>query len=424
MFRKIEAWILYLIVFLMLCFSLIIGFVSYWLEHPRFSFISPILTPIYELPYDFYNNYIERRETPLAIMPDIDHEIHFLNINHPDLSNYPFTTYFKEGDNNFVNGYETNLPNNIFYNNPDLGLSYGFENNPNSDSYFAISQNAYIQKDSNSAKLKTLFVDNFHHQINIDEKGQMLVALNFDSDPNNIYTRMQSNFVNVDYHGMPYNEQGFAIIKIDGSSETYNLMEMLKKNDLEYLIYRSGLEADPFHINSVFKAERDYSDTPILKGDILLSLRHQSLLIVVRPSTNEVVWYKSGPWLNQHDASFTEDGDILVFDNNVVSSHARRVDEVPLFRDKFENRILIYSFANNDVYEIGKKCKTEGVYTVTGGSVSKILNFLAISYENQGIVTFCDMNTGKKDLLAIEKDGYIDRESNLPMSLNDNVIYE
>ena len=54
------------------------------------------------------------------------------------------------------------------------------------------------------------------------------------------------------------------------------------------------------------------------KGDIFLSVRSLSLIILYRPSTNEVIWYKQGPWRFQHDIDIVDDNTIAIFDNNVT----------------------------------------------------------------------------------------------------------
>ena len=53
------------------------------------------------------------------------------------------------------------------------------------------------------------------------------------------------------------------------------------------------------------------------KGDIFLSVRSLSLIILYRPSTNEVIWYKQGPWRFQH-IDIVDDNTIAIFDNNVT----------------------------------------------------------------------------------------------------------
>ena len=50
-------------------------------------------------------------------------------------------------------------------------------------------------------------------------------------------------------------------------------------------------------------------------GDLLLSLRNMSMLLVVDPDTGKIKWRYKGELLYQHDGDFQPDGSITVFDN-------------------------------------------------------------------------------------------------------------
>jgi hypothetical protein len=51
-------------------------------------------------------------------------------------------------------------------------------------------------------------------------------------------------------------------------------------------------------------------------GDLLISLRDLSLVLVFNPDSRKVKWHRTGPWLRQHDPDFEPDGTISVFNNN------------------------------------------------------------------------------------------------------------
>lgn len=78
---------------------------------------------------------------------------------------------------------------------------------------------------------------------------------------------------------------------------------------------------DPFHLNKVdiLSSEASNSYPGFEAGDILLSLRELNLIVVVRPSEERIIWWRSGLTSGQHDATFV-DGGIEVFDNNISSS--------------------------------------------------------------------------------------------------------
>jgi hypothetical protein len=99
---------------------------------------------------------------------------------------------------------------------------------------------------------------------------------------------------------------------------------------------------DPFHLNDV---------QPVLsngrfwrRGDLFLSLRNLSLLMLYRPSSRRVLWSRVGPWAMQHDIAIVDDHRISVFDNHWrFAAPEGEVDGT--------NRILIYDFATGQVRE-------------------------------------------------------------------------
>ncbi|MCJ7421781.1 arylsulfotransferase family protein [Sphingomicrobium astaxanthinifaciens] len=50
-------------------------------------------------------------------------------------------------------------------------------------------------------------------------------------------------------------------------------------------------------------------------GDLLVSLRDYHTLAIIDPEDNALRWYKTGPWLRQHDPDITPEGNITLFNN-------------------------------------------------------------------------------------------------------------
>lgn len=74
---------------------------------------------------------------------------------------------------------------------------------------------------------------------------------------------------------------------------------------------------DPIHSNSV-----EYIDAEAARnfpfgeeGDLLLSFREQSLVVVLSAETGETKWAARGAWLRQHHPTILANGNILLFDN-------------------------------------------------------------------------------------------------------------
>jgi len=75
--------------------------------------------------------------------------------------------------------------------------------------------------------------------------------------------------------------------------------------------------ADPLHLNDV---QPVFKDGPYWKrGDVFVSLRHPSTIMLFRPSTDKILWWKQGPWVSQHDVDVIDDTTIGIFNNNAYN---------------------------------------------------------------------------------------------------------
>ena len=66
-------------------------------------------------------------------------------------------------------------------------------------------------------------------------------------------------------------------------------------NGLEYLLFSVGdryFDKDPIHLNDIQPV--DFDGEYWKKGDVFLSLRHQSMVLLYRPSTNKIIWKGTG----------------------------------------------------------------------------------------------------------------------------------
>ncbi len=75
-------------------------------------------------------------------------------------------------------------------------------------------------------------------------------------------------------------------------------------------------ERDMLHLNDIMPALT--SGKYWMKGDLLISLRNRSTVLLYRPATNKVLWLQTGPWLSQHDVNFIGLDKIGVFGNDVL----------------------------------------------------------------------------------------------------------
>lgn len=141
-----------------------------------------------------------------------------------------------------------------------------------------------------------------------------------------------------------------------------SLAKIYIKSGLYHRVFAASLQAnDPFHLNDI---EPALEDGPFWrKGDLFLSIRRYSAIVQYRPSTDEIIWMKEGPWLDQHDVDIVDDQTIAVFSNNAIDTGTgRRVRDV--------SEVLFYDFETDTVSSPFRDAmETYGVKTATEGLV-------------------------------------------------------
>jgi len=117
-------------------------------------------------------------------------------------------------------------------------------------------------------------------------------------------------------------------------------------------------EDDAIHLNDIQPAL--YSSKYWQKGDLLISMRHRNTVALYRPSTNKILWLKTGPWLAQHDCDFVDGKTIMVFGNDLLRQKDSLING--------HNDIYFYDFEKNEITnsytkvmkQLEIKTKTEG----------------------------------------------------------------
>lgn len=200
--------------------------------------------------------------------------------------------------------------------------------------------------------------DAFHHSIETDIDGNIWVPS---------YTYPQS--LPIEKVGRDIREEGGfiddSIVKLSPSGEILfekSVSQIFIDNGLEYLLFSVGdriFDRDPIHLNDIQPANFDGEFWN--KGDVFLSLRHQSMVLLYRPSTNEVIWKGTGLFFHQHDVNILNSHRISIFNNNsknfvdggVVDGH---------------NEVIIYDFKTNEYSSYFEDSLIENdVRTITQG---------------------------------------------------------
>ena len=186
-------------------------------------------------------------------------------------------------------------------------------------------------------------------------------------------------------------DKGFmddSIIKLSPDGEILfekSVAQIFIDNGLEYLLFAvgavNGFNYAPIHINDVQPVEFDSKYWK--KGDLFLSIRAQSMIVLYRPSTNKIIWKGTGPFFHQHDVNILNDHSISVFNNNYkIYADNDVVDG--------NSEVIIYDFKSNEYKTyLNESLIKNKVNSKTQGR-SKILSNgdLFIEEQNQGRILY------------------------------------
>ena len=200
--------------------------------------------------------------------------------------------------------------------------------------------------------------DRFHHSIETDIDENIWV-------PSSIY----SQSLPIEKVGRDILGKGFfiddAIVKLSPDGEILfekSVSQIFIDNGLEYLLFSVGdrmFDDDPIHLNDIQPVNFDGEFWK--KGDVFLSLRHQSMVLLYRPSSNKIIWKGTGRSFHNHDVDILDDHRISIFNNNskdfvdgdIVDGH---------------NEVIIYDFKTNEYSSYLKDSLIENdVRTITDG---------------------------------------------------------
>jgi hypothetical protein len=171
-----------------------------------------------------------------------------------------------------------------------------------------------------------------------------------------------------------FRDDALANVSQDGKLlRRISFASILRANGLEHLMFGFNgqkFQEDPIHINQISPALNDSSFWK--RGDLLISARHLSTVFLYRPDTNKIIWYRTGPWMNQHAAKFVGDRQISVFDNNVFSG-SNRIP--PFLNDTATNRVFVVDLVTNELSQpFEQALKNARVRTITEGRAQIVSN--------------------------------------------------
>lgn len=175
-----------------------------------------------------------------------------------------------------------------------------------------------------------------HHSNELDETGNALWSASV----------VQDGLVDNPWLSEKIRDDALAHVSTDGKLiERRSFARILRDNGLEAMLLGTAgmqINIDPIHINQIKVAQHDSRYWK--RGDLLISARHLSTLFLYRPSTNQIIWHQTGPWMNQHSVDFVDNHRISVFNNNVVSGPSS-MKQMFMEPDGI-NQVMVYDFDN------------------------------------------------------------------------------
>lgn len=167
--------------------------------------------------------------------------------------------------------------------------------------------------------------DWFHHDIEINDDGNIVTlqvtntAQSIPRVPSIKTPFMHDHLVTISPNGKILSKVSLVEAFLDTPYEEF----------LKYLHVKS-VKGDITHYNniSILSAEMAPAFPHLHVGDILLSSRHMSTIMVLNPETQKIVWAKRGVWRLQHDPEFMENGNIMLFDNSGLKHKKRKEDAI------------------------------------------------------------------------------------------------
>ena len=202
--------------------------------------------------------------------------------------------------------------------------------------------------------------DGFHHSIETDEEGNIWTST---------YIYPQSLPIEKVGRNIIW-EDGFyddAVVKLSPNGEILyekSIAKILIENGMESRLSMVGtshsFQLDPIHVNDVQPVNVDGKYWK--KGDVFISLGHQSMIILWRPSTEEIVWKYEKNIFHQHDINIINEHQISIFNNNTKYYYDNKyiVDG--------HNEVLIYNFETDSVStHLPESLSREDVRTLSQG---------------------------------------------------------
>ena len=351
MYKKVEVWILCLIILLGFLFSIGLGtLVRLELKGSRqLGFISKGALFLAEIPINFlrmmnptYLNesytHVDHSKRKIKYPPSKEaSQGEYIEINKLTKGYILVSSYSPEYQTSTVKLFDLKQNRFIYSWVPEVdkilkltkhdNQSFTFTTNTNKKKIFR-TQHPLLSEDGgiifHSGEGSLVKIDkcshtvwtnsqHFHHSIERGSSGHLYatIVVPYSSNiiPEKYKLTMDKDF--------KFRNDGFAILdeKTGKIIKEYSMAKILFDNGYDELFFLgTSLTPDYFHLNDADPIK--FSDHYVAKGDVMLSSRTLSMISLYRPSSNKVIWLKIGPWTQQHDIDYVGDGIFTVYNNS------------------------------------------------------------------------------------------------------------
>ena len=152
----------------------------------------------------------------------------------------------------------------------------------------------------------------------------------------------------------PFVEDYFLRVSPGGNvQQRVSVLDVIFQSGFESILQfnaGTGGLADPLHTNDIEVLTSDLAPAfPMFEaGDLMISIRRTSTLMVVDPESNRVRWAQTGPFISQHDPDFLPNGNILVYDNRTDKKTSHRFGYSRVLEFDQSSHRVVWSFSGTD----------------------------------------------------------------------------
>lgn len=361
MFKKIEIWVLYLVIIIMLIFALFFGvLVRQEIKGDvKLGYVSKAALILSEIPMNLKKIFYVVKDKGV----DLSVTDRFQNLNGFKVSSLPkkellllLSRYDGDKSESIVELIDLSNLKKIHEWNPDIKKFNNLVDKKqeewvlidkqskesryriyhplvtvNGELIFHGDISPLVKIDKCSRLIWQNSVDIFHHTNEFDFEKNIWA-------PSEMFPYSLEKYLFGDEFGKFKDD---AVTQVSPNGEILfqkSLAEIFNDNNLRSLLFlgSSKFKRDPFHLNDIQPALKNTKYWK--KGDLFLSLRHLNMIVLYRPSTNKVIKTIFGPFFRQHDVDIISDKEISIFNNNLEITKERGPDV------KINSEIVIYNF--------------------------------------------------------------------------------